>query len=66
MVMSWTLNLATIAQLRCVRDALELVLQSQSEFKDPLDQAMFDKVDAWVQEHDRRVKSGPLHVIQPK
>ncbi|MBS14256.1 MAG: hypothetical protein CME19_21995 [Gemmatimonadetes bacterium] len=61
--MSWTLNLATISQLSCVRDALSLKLQTDGGL---LTQAMFDKVDAWVQEHDRRVKSGPLHVIQPK
>lgn len=61
--MSWTLKLATINQLECVRDALELKLQTDGG---PLTEAMFDKVDAWVQEHDRRVKSGPLHVIQPK
>ena len=61
--MSWTLNLATISQLSCVRDALSLKLQTDGGL---LTQAMFDKVDAWVQEHDRRGKSGPLHVIQPK
>ena len=44
--MSWTLKLATINQLECVRDALELKLQTDGG---PLTDAMFDKVDAWVQ-----------------
>ena len=60
----WTLNLGTINQLRCVRDALALALQADPN--SPLNQGMFDKVDAWVQAHDARVKSAPLQVMRPE